>query len=185
MKEKKINKDVLSSVIGGLFSSIISEQDTKFKEIIDQLDFDDKTTHEELYFGFLKDQSDLADSLIRNKITKNKDVAFIYKNSDWIERFYNKLIKEKEGSACSSDKSRTIMTRLVNYYSSGIDMNFDWSGKYTFNMCRKVFTRQNEIITYYEAIRALKYGDFKPMLMALPTVLMGMNNPSVPEKQEK
>lgn len=102
----------------------------------------------------------------------NRDVIFIYKNSQYIDRSFAQLFIKYEGSACSSDKSRTIVKRLVDFYQTGKKIEFDYNAEYTFHMPKTIFKTHEHIVLFYEGLKDLQYGDNRKYFEAMKTIFI-------------
>lgn len=149
----------IKDLLNALQESANNEQIALYKKIIESSSIPAFDGAEEFFFAVLYPFEKFVNGMIKASISKNSDVEFIYKNFKFIERLYLKIIVDEEGSACSADKSRTIVRRLVDFFENGKEIVFDYEGEYTYHLPKKVFTTHNEIVSMYQAIKRLYCGD--------------------------
>ena len=149
----------IKELLNSMASSIGADNIALYEKLSEGVVFKTITSPEEFRHAFLYPHEKYIDGLIRSKITKDRDAAFILEHSDFIETYYQKWIEKIEGPACCADKSRTIMRRLLNFYKDGDEIVFDYDQEYTYHLPKRVFRTEGEIIQFYEAIRSLWYGN--------------------------
>lgn len=100
-----------------------------------------------------KKQSGEWSSLQQDKI------EFLLLNSDFVESHFRRYIEEIEGTACCADKSRTIVASLAKYFTKGKEIEFDYSGEYTYHLPKLVFTHHSEIVDFFDGLHSFYYGN--------------------------
>ena len=142
------------------FSDSIENENIKiYKKIIEEGGLEGKfDNYESFYLSVIYPFNNFIDSFITAEISQNNDVKFLMRESRFVERHFKKIINKMEGSCCSADKSRTIMKRLIQFYTDGTVISFDYNGQYTYHLPKNVFTTHDEIIQFYRAIKLLFYG---------------------------
>ena len=166
MKTEEI-KDFLNAIS----DSIESENVELFKKIIDSSEIKSYDNPEEFFYAVLYPWDKFISGFLKSVVKANTDVEFIFKNSNYIDRHFCKLFEKYEGSACSADKSQTIVNRLLEYYMTGNKIDFDYEAKYTYHLPKKIFKSHDHIISFYEGLKLLLYGDPQKYLEALKLVL--------------
>lgn len=129
-----------------------------FKKIIDSSEIKNYSNPREFFYAVLYQWDKFISGFLKSTLNANKDVVFIYKNSRYIDRHFQELFQKYEGSACSADKSRTIVNRLLKFYSTGSPIDFCYDGEYTYHLPKKIFKNHGQIISFYEGLKALLYG---------------------------
>ena len=154
-------------------SAISNEHKELFQRVIDSSNIPGFSNPEEFFFSVLYPFDNFVDGFIRSKVSNNEDVVFIYKNNQFIERHFESVIKINEGWPCCADKSRTIMRGLVEFYSSGKEIQFNYDAEYTYHLPKKVFTSHAEIIGFYQGAKSLYYGNSDKFLKAMLKIIGG------------
>ena len=114
------------------------------------------------------------DGMIQTNISKNDDIGFIFRNSQFVDRHFCNLIEKIDGSACSADRSRTIVRALVNFFSTGKEISFDYNQEYTYRLPETVFRTHGEIIDFYQGIKNIFYGSPDKYLLAMQKIYAGI-----------
>jgi len=83
---------------------------------------------------------------------------FAVENYNVIERNFCSLFKSIEGSACSADKSRTVMHGLIRFLRTDEEIKFDYDGEYTFHLPKKAFKTHTQIYAFFNALMRLQMG---------------------------
>ena len=165
----------IEGTIEGVISALLTSADTKNKEmyqaILEGSEIKQFNNWEEFYFAVLYPFEGFIEAYIKTNIAEDNNAVFLISKSQFIERHFQKLIIKKEGSACCADKSRTIITRLINYYASGDEIYFNYDAEYTYHLPKKIFTTHSEIIRFYDAVKRLYYGDSDKYIIALAEMM--------------
>lgn len=172
----KINDDSIKNVLELLSDSIGKENVEIYKKIIEERGFKNITNTEEFYFGLIYPYEKFLKGLIQTEISRKERIKFLLLHSKFIENQFNKIIVDVEGSACSSDKSRTIMKRLYLWFNEDIRIYWDYDGEYTFHLPKKVFTTHDDVVSFYESIENLYYGNYKKYLIELKKIMSKLEN---------
>lgn len=131
-----------------------------YRKIIEESGLEGKfNDYNSFYLSVIYPFENFVEAFIKSEVSNNPDVVFLLKESQFVERHFNKIIKEKEGYPCSSDKSRTIMHRLIKFYTDGTEISFNYDGVYTYHLPKEVFTTHDEIVGSYKALKQLYYGN--------------------------
>lgn len=166
-----MKKQDLTNFLDSMIGSIEQKEIDLFKQIIETNEIKNFENHEEFFYAVLYPFDQFISGFVKSKIANNRDVVFIIKNQNYIEHNYARIIEAKEGSACSADKSRTIMKSLINHYKSGQEITFNYEQEYTYHLPKEVFKTHDQIINFYEGLKNLWYGDNRKYLEALTKVL--------------
>lgn len=167
MKDEAI-KEVLTGMVG----MIDKENIELYEKLIDLRNGREIKDIESFYFELIHPYRKFLKGLIKKEISNNSDIEFLLLNSTYVESHFATWIKQKEGWACSADKSRTIMSRLFSWFTSGAEIKWDYSQEYTFGFPKKVFTTHDDVIKFYESIKSLYYGNPQKYLDAIKTIVV-------------
>lgn len=144
------------------FSSMITEENKQlYNKIIETSTLHEEVSddYEKFYYGVVYPFEKFVDGMIRSELRDNQDVVFLMSKSKFVKRHFTNIIERIEGSACSVDKSRTIIRGLIRYYMKGEEIKFDYDGEYTYHLPKVIFKEQCRIIEFYEAVKSLYYGN--------------------------
>lgn len=177
MTETTITKDDIKNVLESLGEKIDKEHAELYQALIEKTGFDvpSKPTVKEFYFGLVYPYTGkFLPGLINKEISTNSDVGFILINSQFIESHFRHLISDVEGHTCCADKSRVIMNRLLDFYRDGTKIEFDYTQKYTYHLPKTIFKTHEDIVSFYEGLRSLYYGNPEAYLKELAKVVCPM-----------
>jgi hypothetical protein len=97
---------------------------------------------------------------------QSREARFLAKNYTFVEENFKSLIVKYEGSACSTDKSRTILRALFHFFVAGKKIVFDQSQQYTYHLPRYLFTSHEEILEFFDGLYRLYYGKSENFMRA-------------------
>lgn len=166
MKTEAI-KDFLNSMA----DSIEKEKIELFEKIIDSSEIKQYENPNEFFYAVLYPWEKFISGFLKSTLNANRDVEFIWKHSEFIDRHFRNLFEKYEGSACCADKSRTIVKRLLKYYDNGEKIEFDYEAEYTYHLPKKIFKSHDHIVQFYEGLKSLLYGRPEKYIEALKVVL--------------
>jgi hypothetical protein len=153
-----IKKEDIQNCFEALTDSIDNENMEIYRRVMNGIVIDEITNPEDFYLFVVWPFEKFIDKLVRDKVGNNKELSFIYSNYRFIQRHFESVIKKVEGIPCCADKSRTIINRLVEFCKTGREISFDYEGEYTFHLPKKVFRTHNEIVSFYQSLVGLYYG---------------------------
>lgn len=169
----KVNTKQIESFLNTLSDSIDGEKVELYKKIIGSSQIASFDGPDEFFYAVLYPFEQFISGFLHAELEGvNRDVIFIYKNSQYIDRSFAQLFIKHEGSACSSDKSRTIVKRLVDFYQTGKKIEFDYNAEYTFHFPKTIFKTHEHIVLFYEGLKDLQYGDNRRYLQAMKTIFI-------------
>ena len=96
--------------------------------------------------------------MIQHFISKNEEIRFIYMNYTYITNHFDFWFEKIEGSACSHDKTKTVIRKIINFYLYNEIINFDYNQEYTYHLPKKIFKGHDSIVNFYQSIKHLYYG---------------------------
>lgn len=165
-----MSKETFINFLDSLSESIENENIELYKRIVQNSKIKEINDYEQLYHFIIYPFNKFMKGFVKTEIAENNDVAFLYSNSKFIENHFRNMIIKYEGSACCADKSRTIMKCLINYFLTDSEINFDYKAEYTYHLPKIIFTNHVDIIEFYEALRALWYGNPLKYLQVLTSL---------------
>ncbi len=167
----ELNENGIKNVLSAMSESIGKENAELYLKLIEGSGIKKITDIEEFYFGLMYPHEQFLKGLIQVEISKNREVQFLFLHSQFVERHFNKFIVDIEGSACSADKSRTILRRLLLWFDKGERIDWNYEQEYTYHLPKKVFTTHDEVIEFYNGVQNLYYGNYKLYLDALKKII--------------
>ncbi len=170
-----MEKEKIKEVLNFMADSIEQGNIDLYNKLIDEKCFNEIENVEKFYLGLIYPHEQFITGLIKSEISKNNDVVFILKNSQFIEHNFRYWIEKIEGSACCADKTRTILKRLVEFYKNNTTIEFDYSAEYTFHLPKVIFKTHESIVEFYEGVKNLHYGNPTRYLNALKSLTQNTN----------
>jgi hypothetical protein len=149
----------LTNFLNSLTEGITNEQKKLYISIIEKGGFSKFETPEEFYFAVIHPYNDFVSGFIKSEISSNKDVEFCLLHYNYIESSFCRFFQDFEGSPCCADKSRSIVKCLIDYFKNGNPIKFDYTQKYTYHLPEKILKTHEEIISMYEGLRDMYYGN--------------------------
>lgn len=113
----------------------------------------------------------IVDGLLQTVLPGKREAHFILTKYQFLEANFKQIITREEGVCCCADKSRTVLRRLLNYYLTGDVVVFDRKDEYTFGYPTKVFVTHRQIVSFFEALHSLYYGNPDLYLKELQEIL--------------
>lgn len=166
--DKEAFKDFMQSMGKGITQRKID----LYMNVVGSSKIDTFTNVEEFYFAILKPWEDIIEGYIRKELNDTNDLVFIIQNYRFLELSFTKVIEEYEGMTCCADKSRFIINSLVRFFKEGKQIVFNYDQEYTFHLPKKIFTSHQEVITFYNGLKGIRYGNYKKYLQALKEVIL-------------
>jgi hypothetical protein len=170
-------KDI-ANVLNGLLGAIDDENRKTFQALSDTPAIQDALQKvragdaEGFFFALLYPLENAIEGLLSTELPNNSKAQFLFSQGQFIERHFEKLFEQHEGSACCADKSRTIMSSLVRFFTTGKRIEFNYDAEYTYHLPRRLFRTHEEIVTFFDALQRLFYGRSAPYLEAMRRVDM-------------
>jgi len=167
-----MENDKIKEVLNNMLGSIEQDHIDLYGKLIDEKGFKNIESVDEFYYGIIYPHEKFLNGLIKSEISKDNDVLFILKRSRFIEQNFRYWIEKVEGSACCADKTKTILTRLIEFYKNGTKIEFDYSAEYTFHLPKTIFNNHELIIDFYDGLKRLYYGNPTVYLNSLKTLII-------------
>lgn len=166
-----MKKDKIIQVLNSFTDSIDKDNIELYKSLIEIKSFESIKDVDSFYMNLMYPHEKFISGLIKSEISKNNDVRFILQNSTYINENFKYWILKYEGTACSSDKTRTILEKLLEFYKNETPIKFDYEQEYTFHLPEKIFKTHESIIEFYLGIRAMFYGNPTLYFSALKNII--------------
>lgn len=176
--------NAIADVLGAILSSFKEDDTNAFEKIADYpaivqaRKFIEQGNAEDFHlFTLYPIESMMGTLIVSTLASKGVDkeavgyIKFIFLHASEIEHHYQNLIRKAEGFACCADKSRTIISRLVRFFTNGEKIEFDFRGEYTYHLPTKVFTTHDEIVEFFHGLHEFHYGSSERYIKALAGVL--------------
>lgn len=170
--------NVISSLLSGqekerasLYEKILLEEDFHKHFKIDKDKFDPCDFH--IYLQYPYEQ--FLECLIDNQLKISMKAKYFLLNIHFFENHITRVIERIEGSTCSVDKSRTIVSGIYSFLAYDRKIEFNYEGEYTYHLPRQILKTHDEIIKYYEALDDLYWGKEIKYLEFLLTLKISKN----------
>jgi hypothetical protein len=168
MSEEVVKKEALKKV----FSAILSAPSEKMDALVDELDLQElveaakKHDIQKIYFSLTYKFNLLFEAILKNAGIEDSDLCFLMQHgNDFVEDHFADILRTHEGIACSTDKARYLTHGLIKYFSTGEEIDFKpaiFKGdKYSFHIPKKIFTKHVEVLSFYNGIKGVFYGNIK------------------------
>lgn len=177
----KFNSEDIEKVINGINGMFEEEEQKMYLKFIEHCPIKSYDNYDEFYIGFVYQFEQLISSIVKNNVSNNDDVVFIYERSQFIENHFQKLIEKYENFTCCVDKSRTIMKSLINFFITGERIVFDYNAEYTYHLPKKIFTSHDDIVEFFKGLQDLYYGNPTKYLETLKIITENLKE----DKDEK
>lgn len=172
-----VSKADLEKGLTDIFSSILAQEKIKALELLaeheDEPEVQEaaealrKLDYQKFGRSLLHHQRRISETLVEKVLGDNPKLRFLLIQQDFVSRHIQKLFVEIEGYSCCADKERTIMRALIRHYHNGSRIEFDYEGEYTYHLPSVVLRDHDSIISYFDSLYRLYYGDHKPYLQAM------------------
>jgi hypothetical protein len=174
-QKKQVKKEISTEKIAQVMKSMVDvfhqEENNFYKELSKDVKKTDIDNYDDFYRKLVRPAEKYWGGFIRTEITNNNEMVFFLINSNFIENNFRYWIEKKEGSACSSDKSRAIMKRLYYWIKDEQKIIFDANEEYTYHHTKKIFTTHDEIDAFYLSLHHLHYGNPQQYLSIISEIL--------------
>lgn len=165
----KVTQDDIKNVLDSMLGKIDEDSIELYKKLIaNNIEIEGT---EDFYYKLIYPHKQFLHGLIRTTISSSEDIIFLLINSRYVESHFNKLIITKEGLGCSSDKSRAIINGLFNFFKTGKEIKWNYEQECTYHLPKNIFISQEEILTFYRAIKHLYYGNCEQYIKYLQTII--------------
>ena len=162
-----INKETIEKTLTSMMDVFEQEEINLFKSILEENNINEIKNIDDFYFGLLYPYNKFINGLIKSTISKDYNVRFLLKNSQYFEHHFRYWIEKIEGIMCCADKTRTILRSIFNYYTDNKKIKFDYEGEYTYHLPKFIFTEHQDIIDFFDAIKHLYYGNPEKYLIEI------------------
>jgi len=158
----------LTNGIVAIFNALSSEEHAEKKELLELISDNEivqsaikalQSDNIQMFDYVCRQITSPIDAMILGVNAKHRaNYDFAVKNYRMTERNFCSLFKSIEGSACSADKSRTVMHGLIRFLRTGEEIKFNYDGEYTFHLPKKVFKTHEQIHDFFVALMRIQMG---------------------------
>lgn len=164
---EEINKEALGGVLDGLVGAFDIETTSLFRRLVGNLEIEKISNYEELYLFLIFPFEQFIDGAIMSTVSNDYDVRFLLSKSHFIENHIQAMFQRVEGTGCCADKARSVVSSLIRFYRTGIEISFNYEGEYTYHLPKKILKTHEECVAFYEALKSLYYGNPDKYIHAL------------------
>ncbi|MBM5458899.1 hypothetical protein H8F21_15135 [Pseudomonas sp. P66] len=163
-------REAIAAVISGILTSADDESVLAFKGLADSehfIELDEQITArcpDEFGLYLATGHMKAVDGLLHERLGGNSRARFLFRHGAFVEGHVRKRIERAEGYSCSADKTRTVLRSLARHLIDGVPIVFDHSGETTFHLPLKILTTESEVVSFYDALHRLYYGNPLPYL---------------------
>ncbi|MFT5150019.1 MAG: hypothetical protein ACI86P_002713 [Flavobacteriales bacterium] len=154
-----MKKEVVSTFIDSMMGEISSEEKELAKKIIASSNLKEFKGYSEFFFAIIYPFNQFTSGFIKTTVADSEEVVFLMTQSQFVEAHFEKEIEKREGWQCSADKSSVIMKCLIEFYKTGKRIEFNYDQKYTYHLPKTVFKDHDSIISFFEGLHSLFYGN--------------------------
>ena len=170
----------LEQIAKQVIEAISEHSEADCKELYESLSKGNKSIAEikdpqTFWFHNVNNFNRYIEGLISTRFPKSQNMSFLLRNYEFVEHHFCKLIIKEEGSSCSSDKSRTILKYLFDYFETGTVISFDYNQEYTYHLPKNILKTHEAIISCFEALHELYYGKPDKYLKILQKIIFARN----------
>lgn len=133
------------------------------------------------YFALPYEMNQLVDAILEAELPGNGNAQFLMGHSSFVSSHLDRIFQKFEGSACSHDKTKTVMRALMRFFTTGEPISFNYDQEYTFGLPKKVLKTHDSIVYYFNGLHHLYYGNSDHYLQAMFNI-MGENAAANPAK---
>jgi hypothetical protein len=180
---------VISSILSGydatsqaLFRSVVANLD--LSSIIEALDNKNPSVfHREMIKPFHR----IVEAMLDERFEDNTRARALFEHAEFFSRHFRFIIERFEGSSCCADKTATVMAKLAHHLIDGTPITFNYKQEYTYHLPTTVFTKEAEIVEFFQATHHLMHGqplEYIRVLGKLATQADDKTNPPAPPKPE-
>lgn len=125
-----------------------------------------------VYFKVLRPVEQLIGGMVREEFAHDVsgELSFLVRHCNWITNMVRHLFEHVEGSACCADKARTVVAAIAMHLVNEREIRFDYTQEYTFHLPAKVLKSQQDVMSYFRALRSLSLGNPGPYIRCLDSL---------------
>ena len=172
-----MDKEAIASVLTGMLDAFAADSRNAYAAIQGHpaiqaaAEAARKGEVEDFQHTLLYPLEELVDGLLSTALPGNHRAQFLMKQGDFVELHFKSIICQREGSACSADKSGWIIEVLARHLLTGRDIVVDRSDPKAFWVPKTVFGSQEDILEFYDALYRLYAGQPESYVKALAKVM--------------
>lgn len=126
---------------------------------------------EGFFFSLCYPLEKIVDAVVSAEFPHNQNAQFLMANTRFIENHLDKIFSRFEGSACSHDKTRTVIKAVLRFFITQKPIEFDYAQEYTFHLPKKVLKDHDSIISFITGLHYLHYGNPDRYLVAMKELI--------------
>lgn len=126
---------------------------------------------------------DPTDDVVRALLREAKldwEASFLLRESRFVERHLSSLFTQFEGSACSSDKMRTVFAAALRFFRTGRPIEFDRAQEYTFHLPKQILATHEDIVAFVRALAGLHAGQSRAYIECLARMAAQVTSAATP-----
>ena len=177
--KKKIMDEKINKVLSALSDEIGRENVELYRKLTDKIDLSKIKTADDFYYAFHYPHKQFLEGLIQEEISSSANVAFLIMHHDFLEKHFGFWIKKIEGACCYADKTSTILYALLCFFKEDKKIEFNYGQDYTYNLPKKIFKNQEDILNFYTGLMKLLHGNPNLYLLQVQK-LIELHNEQVP-----
>lgn len=120
------------------------------------------------YFSLVYPLDQMIEGLLVPEVP-SADARWLLRHYGFVENHFCSVIRAREGSPCSADKARFLLSSLLRFFLTGAEIQINYEQQYTYHLPRVVFTTHADTLAFYRALQSLHVGDVTPYLTYMLT----------------
>lgn len=170
-------ENAIKSVLNALFSSVAAEgksaleQVSEVPEVINARAAAKGLSPDQFFHSLPYKLNQLVDAILEAELPGNDNAQFLMANSNFVSNHLDRIFQKFEGSACSHDKTKTVMRALMRFFTTGQPISFNYEQEYTFGLPKKVLKSHDSIVQYFNGLHHLYYGNSDHYMMAVLNIM--------------
>jgi hypothetical protein len=170
-------ENAVKLVLDALFSGVAAkgksamEQVSEVPAVINARIAARSLSPETFYFSLPYELNQLVDAILEAELPGNGNAQFLMGHSSFVSNHLDSIFQKFEGSACSHDKTKTVMRALMRFFTTGEPISFNYDQEYTFGLPKKVLKSHDSIVQYINSLHHLYYGNSDHYLTAMFSIM--------------
>jgi hypothetical protein len=166
-------KAVLNALLGGVEADGQSalQQVSEVPAVIEARAAAKALSLDTFYFALPYRLNQMVDAILEAELPGNGNAQFLMGNSSFVSNHLDEIFTKFEGSACSHDKTRTVLRGLMRFFTTEQPISFNYEQEYTFGLPKKVLKSHDSIVEYFKGLRHLFYGNPDYYLKAMQNII--------------
>lgn len=163
-------------VMNSLASHIDEENNEHFKDFIQNEESLSNITNVSQFNSEVTNKfNNFTRAYVKLEVSKdNSNLVFLYSNYNFVYNQFLTLFEKMEGSACSVDKTTTVLNAIERHLITGDNIQFDYSLKVTYFLPKRIFVNHESIMEFYSSLIHLYYGNNVKYLLSIKNIYDGL-----------